>query len=63
MPGGCSIGTRPIDIHLKGFQALGADIKIEHRFVQLQSVSLLGRYVLPFLCWRYRKFEDGGLFS
>ncbi len=30
MPGGCSIGTRPIDLHLKGFEALGASIAIEH---------------------------------
>ena len=26
LPGGCAIGTRPIDIHLKGFEALGAEI-------------------------------------
>ena len=26
MPGGCAIGTRPIDLHLKGFKALGADV-------------------------------------
>ena len=30
MPGGCAIGTRPIDLHLKGLEALGADIKINH---------------------------------
>lgn len=30
MPGGCAIGTRPIDLHLKGFEALGAEIEIGH---------------------------------
>ena len=30
MPGGCAIGTRPIDLHLKGLEALGADIQINH---------------------------------
>lgn len=30
LPGGCNIGSRPIDLHLKGFRALGADVKIRH---------------------------------
>ena len=30
MPGGCGIGTRPIDLHLKGLEALGAHISLEH---------------------------------
>ena len=30
LPGGCNIGSRPIDQHLKGFRALGADVEIEH---------------------------------
>ena len=33
MPGGCTIGTRPIDLHLKGFEALGAEIEIGHGFI------------------------------
>lgn len=33
MPGGCAIGTRPIDLHLKGFDALGAEIEIGHGFI------------------------------
>lgn len=45
LPGGCSIGTRPVDIHLKGFQALGAEISMEHGFVQLQAKKLKGAYV------------------
>ncbi|MBQ9365741.1 MAG: UDP-N-acetylglucosamine 1-carboxyvinyltransferase [Schwartzia sp.] len=33
LPGGCAIGTRPIDLHLKGFEALGASIEIGHGFI------------------------------
>jgi UDP-N-acetylglucosamine 1-carboxyvinyltransferase len=33
LPGGCAIGARPIDIHLKGLEAMGAQIKLEHGFV------------------------------
>ena len=34
LPGGCSIGTRPIDLHLKGFEALGAKISIGHGYIE-----------------------------
>lgn len=34
LPGGCAIGTRPIDLHLKGFEALGAKIEIGHGFIE-----------------------------
>lgn len=34
LPGGCAIGTRPIDLHLKGFEALGAQIRIGHGFIE-----------------------------
>lgn len=34
LPGGCAIGTRPIDLHLKGFEALGAKIDIGHGFIE-----------------------------
>ena len=37
MPGGCAIGTRPIDLHLKGFEALGADINIGHGFIEAHA--------------------------
>ncbi|MBE3577502.1 MAG: UDP-N-acetylglucosamine 1-carboxyvinyltransferase [Limnochordales bacterium] len=33
LPGGCDIGSRPIDLHLKGLAAMGADIRVEHGFV------------------------------
>lgn len=37
LPGGCAIGNRPIDLHLKGFQALGAEIGIRHGFVEAEA--------------------------
>lgn len=37
MPGGCAIGTRPIDLHLKGFEALGAEIEIGHGFISASA--------------------------
>jgi len=45
MPGGCAIGTRPIDLHLKGFQALGADINIGHGFVEAKADKLTGKKI------------------
>lgn len=44
-PGGCSIGSRPVDIHLKGFRALGAEIRIEHGFVELKAKKLKGAVI------------------
>ncbi|NDC83075.1 UDP-N-acetylglucosamine 1-carboxyvinyltransferase [bacterium] len=45
LPGGCSIGSRPIDIHLKGFERLGIQHSIEHGFVELKVKSLRGNSV------------------
>lgn len=42
MPGGCAIGPRPIDLHLKGFSALGAKIEIEHGYVVADVEKLRG---------------------
>ncbi|WP_297130291.1 UDP-N-acetylglucosamine 1-carboxyvinyltransferase [Terrisporobacter sp.] len=42
MPGGCAIGTRPIDLHLKGFKALGAEIVMDHGFVEAKTNNLVG---------------------
>lgn len=41
-PGGCVIGQRPIDLHLKGFQALGAEVVEEHGYVYVQVDQLRG---------------------
>ena len=40
LPGGCKIGARPIDQHLKGFRALGGDVKIEHGSVKVKAERL-----------------------
>ena len=42
LPGGCNIGDRPIDLHLKGLQALGAEIHIERGYVDRAGDSLAG---------------------
>ncbi len=45
LPGGCAIGTRPLDIHLKGFKAMGVDVSIEHGFVQMMTDHLKGNRI------------------
>jgi len=45
LPGGCAIGTRPIDLHLKGFQALGANIEIGHGYVEATVDKLKGEKI------------------
>lgn len=45
LPGGCKIGSRPIDLHLKGFRALGADVKIEHGFVSAKAERLVANEI------------------
>jgi UDP-N-acetylglucosamine 1-carboxyvinyltransferase len=42
LPGGCSIGTRPVDQHIKGLQALGADITVEHGYIVARAERLKG---------------------
>src|ERR1041385_7090613 len=42
LPGGCVIGARPINLHLKGFEALGAKIKIESGYVEAGAKKLVG---------------------
>jgi UDP-N-acetylglucosamine 1-carboxyvinyltransferase len=42
LPGGCAIGQRPVDQHIKGLTALGADIRIEHGFVIAKASRLKG---------------------
>ncbi|GKX64950.1 UDP-N-acetylglucosamine 1-carboxyvinyltransferase [Inconstantimicrobium mannanitabidum] len=45
MPGGCNIGSRPIDLHLKGLKALGAEIEIGHGFVEAKAKKLKGNRI------------------
>lgn len=42
LPGGCSIGARPINIHLKGLAQLGADIELKHGYVEASAEKLIG---------------------
>lgn len=42
LPGGCQIGSRPVDLHLKGFQSLGAKVSSEHGYVELKGRNLRG---------------------
>ena len=42
LPGGCAIGDRPVDLHLKGLRALGAEIKIEHGYIEARADRLVG---------------------
>ncbi|MBP1924367.1 UDP-N-acetylglucosamine 1-carboxyvinyltransferase [Sedimentibacter acidaminivorans] len=42
MPGGCAIGTRPIDLHLKGFKALGAEVISENGYVNSSAKKIIG---------------------
>lgn len=42
LPGGCAIGARPVDLHLKGLEKLGADLKIEHGYIIAKANKLIG---------------------
>ena len=44
-PGGCDIGLRPIDQHVKGFRALGAEVEIEHGMINLKADRLVGSHI------------------
>ena len=45
LPGGCNIGSRPIDQHLKGFRALGASVDIIHGAVVAKAEHLTGKHI------------------
>ncbi|MDY6848050.1 MAG: UDP-N-acetylglucosamine 1-carboxyvinyltransferase [Thermodesulfobacteriota bacterium] len=50
LPGGCAIGARPINLHLKGLEALGAEIKLDHGYVEARARTLKGariRFDIP----------------
>ncbi len=53
IPGGCNIGARPIDIHIDGFKALGAKVKIENNKYILQADKLIGTDI-------YLRFQSVG---
>ena len=45
LPGGCDIGLRPIDQHIKGFTALGANVTIEHGIINAYAEKLIGNHI------------------
>ncbi len=48
LPGGCSIGTRPVDMHIEGLKALGAELNIEHGYIIGKAKKLKGgKYSFP----------------
>ena len=51
LPGGCAIGTRPVDLHLKGLQQLGAEIELESGYIEARAPNGLtgGQVVFPFV--------------
>ncbi|OGC35303.1 UDP-N-acetylglucosamine 1-carboxyvinyltransferase [candidate division WOR-1 bacterium RIFOXYB2_FULL_48_7] len=46
LPGGCAIGSRPVDIHIKGMEGLGAKVHLEHGFVIAEAKKLKGNSIL-----------------
>jgi UDP-N-acetylglucosamine 1-carboxyvinyltransferase len=46
LPGGCAIGARPIDVHLKGLEAMGAQITLEHGYVDARADHLRGANIV-----------------
>jgi UDP-N-acetylglucosamine 1-carboxyvinyltransferase len=46
LPGGCAIGSRPIDLHIKGLAALGANVSIEHGYVNVKAKKLKGAKIV-----------------
>lgn len=45
LPGGCAIGARPIDLHIKGFKALGADVDISYGLISTKADRLIGSHI------------------
>jgi len=45
LPGGCAIGARPVDMHLKGLEALGATIEIENGYIEARADRLMGNEI------------------
>ncbi len=45
LPGGCNIGSRPIDQHIKGFKALGAEVEIAHGKINTKADMLIGNHI------------------
>ena len=46
LPGGCAIGARPVDLHIKGLEAMGADIKVEEGYIRARCERLQGARIV-----------------
>ncbi len=46
LPGGCAIGARPVDIHLRGLQAMGAEIRVEAGYIRAKASRLQGAHIV-----------------
>ena len=46
LPGGCAIGSRPVDLHIKGLQALGADVSVENGYIRARAKRLKGARIV-----------------
>lgn len=47
LPGGCAIGARPVDQHIKGLQAMGAEVRVEQGYVHARAARLKGARIVP----------------
>ena len=46
LPGGCAIGSRPVNLHIKGLEAMGADIKVENGYIRARTGRLKGAHIV-----------------
>lgn len=46
LPGGCAIGTRPVNLHISGLEAMGADIKVENGYIRATAERLHGAHII-----------------
>jgi UDP-N-acetylglucosamine 1-carboxyvinyltransferase len=46
LPGGCAIGSRPVNLHIKGLQALGAEVSVENGYIKARSKRLKGAHIV-----------------
>ena len=45
LPGGCAIGSRPVDLHIQAMQALGAEVEVEHGYIKARAQRLRGGHI------------------
>jgi UDP-N-acetylglucosamine 1-carboxyvinyltransferase len=46
LPGGCAIGSRPVNLHIQGLQALGADVRVENGYIKARAKRLKGAHIV-----------------